>query len=152
VPVIIDGNNLLHSYPTDRRDRSSVRWQALDTVRHEGTSLTVVFDGPPPEGSPEVEHLGRLVVRYSGSSSADDVIVGLLASCEQVADWVVVTDDRALRNRVRERGAKVRTLREWRTRGSRKPRRATAEPKLSSRDIADWEAYFSSGSDDDTQR
>jgi len=152
MPVIIDGNNLLHSLPTDQRDRSGVRRRALDVVRHEGTRLTVVFDGPPPPGSPDVEHLGRVVVRYSGSSSADDVIVGLLASRGRAVDWVVVSDDRVLRKRVRERGARVRTLREWRSRTPRKPRRSTAESKLSSREIADWEAYFSSGGDDDTQR
>jgi hypothetical protein len=152
MPVIIDGNNLLHNLPAHERNRSSVRQQALDSVRHQRTSLTVVFDGPPPSGSPAVEHLGQVVVQYSGSSSADDVIVGLLASRGRAADWVVVTDDRDLRNRVRERGARVRTLQEWRTRGSREARRATAEPKLSSREIAEWEEYFSSSSNDDDQR
>jgi hypothetical protein len=148
MPVIIDGNNLLHSLPNHERDRSSVRREALDTVRHEGVSLTVVFDGPPPPGSPELEHLGRVMVRYSGRSSADDVIVGLLPSSGRAAEWVVVTDDRALGNRVRERGAQVRTLKEWRSRRSGKPRGPVREPKLSSREVADWEAFFSSSGDD----
>jgi hypothetical protein len=149
MPVIIDGNNLLHNLPTDQRDRSSVRRQALDAVRQEATSLTVVFDGPPPAGSPAVEHLGRVAVHYSGSSSADDVIVGLLKSSGRAAEWVVVTDDRALRDRVRECGAKVRTLSDWRKRRSRTGRRAAREPRLSSREIADWEAYFSSSGEDE---
>ena len=148
MPVIIDGNNLLHSLPKLEQNRDSVRRGALDTVRHEGVSLTVVFDGPPPAGSPELEHLGRVSVRYSGSSSADDVIVSLLPSSGRAAEWVVVTDDRALRDRVRERGARVRTLREWRSRGTRKPRRPSREAKLSSREVADWEAFFASRDDD----
>jgi predicted RNA-binding protein with PIN domain len=149
MPVIIDGNNLLHSLPNDQRDRSSVRRQALDTVRHEGVSLTVVFDGPPPPGSPKLEHLGRVTVRYSGRSSADDVIAGLLPSSGRAADWVVVTDDRALRDRVRDRGAQVRSLGEWRSRRSGKPRGPVREPKLSSREVTDWQAFFSSADEDD---
>ena len=149
MPVIVDGNNLLHSLPSGQRQRSSVRRRALDTVRHEGVRLTVVFDGPPPSGSPELEHLGQVTVRYSGQSSADDMIVGLLRSSSRAADWVVVTDDQALRDRVRDCGARVRTLEEWRSRRPRKPRRAIRETRLSAREIDDWEAYFSTGKDDE---
>jgi hypothetical protein len=149
MPVLIDGNNLLHSLPSDQRQRSSVRRQALDAVRHEGVKLTVVFDGPPPPGSPELEHLGQVSVRYSGRSSADDVIVGLLRASARAADWVVVTDDHVLRGRVRECGARVRTLAEWRARKAREPRRPEREAKLSARDVADWEDYFSSGKDNE---
>jgi predicted RNA-binding protein with PIN domain len=152
MPVLIDGNNLLHSLPSDQRQRSSVRRQALDTVRNEGVKLTVVFDGPPPPGSPELEHLGKVSVRYAGQSSADEVIVRLLRSSSRAADWVVVTDDQALRHRVRECGARVRTLAEWRSRRSPKPRRGTREGKLSSHEIADWEAYFTSREDEDPNR
>jgi len=41
----------------------------------------------------------------------------------------------------------VRTLKEWRTRKTRGTRRPVREPKLSAREIADWEAYFSTGRD-----
>jgi predicted RNA-binding protein with PIN domain len=152
MPVIIDGNNLLHSLPSHQRDRSSVRRKALDAVRQEGMSLTVVFDGPPPEGSPDPEHLGRVTIRYSGGSSADDLILRLLPKSGRASDWVVVTDDRALRDRIRERGAKVRTLKEWRSRKPRMLCRVSREPKLSSREVADWEAYFSTGGEDDPTR
>lgn len=148
MPVIIDGNNLLHSLPRHERNRGSVRRRALDTIRHGGMSLTVVFDGPPPEGSPDPEHLGRLTIRYSGASSADDLILRLLPHSGRASDWVVVTDDGVLRDRVRERGGEVRTLGEWRSRRPRKPRRVSREPKLSSREVADWEKFFASREDD----
>ena len=148
MPVIIDGNNLLHSLPSREQNRKSVRRRALDTVRHEGMSLTVVFDGPPPVGSPDPEHLGRLTIRYSGASSADDLILRLLPKAGRASEWVVITDDRALRGRVSERGAQVRTLQEWQSRRPRKPRREPREPKLSSREVADWETFFSSREDD----
>jgi len=148
MPVIIDGNNLLHRMPSGEQNRDSVRRRALDTVRHEGMSLTVVFDGPPPVGSPDPEHLGRLTIRYSGASSADDLILRLLPKAGRASEWVVITDDRALRGRVSERGAQVRTLQEWQSRRPRKPRREPREPKLSSREVADWETFFSSREDD----
>lgn len=152
MPVIIDGNNLLHTLPSEERDRMSVRRRALDAVRNEGMSLTVVFDGPPPAGSPDTEHLGRVTVRYSGGSSADDLILRLLPAKGRASEWVVVSDDRALGTRVRDRGARVRTLTEWRSRRSRQRARATREPKLSSHEVSDWEGYFSSGGDDDPER
>jgi len=149
MPVIIDGNNLLHSLPSREQNRDSVRRRALDTVRQGGMSLTVVFDGPPPVGSPDPEHLGRLTIRYSGASSADDLILRLLRKSGRALEWVVITDDRALRARVSEQGAQVRTLREWQSRRPRKERRISREPKLSSRELADWEIFFSSREDDD---
>ena len=148
MPVIIDGNNLLHSLPSQEQNRDGVRRRALDTVRHGGMSLTVVFDGPPPVGSPDPEHLGRLTIRYSGASSADDLILRLLPRSGRASEWVVVTDDRALRDRVREQGAQIRSLSQWRARKPKKSRRPSRESKLSSHEIEDWEAYFTSREDD----
>lgn len=125
-----------------------MRRNALDAVRHEGVRLILVFDGPPPAGSPEREYLGRVSVRYSGSDSADDVIVGLLPTGRRASEWVVVTDDRGLRDRVRDRGAQVRSLSEWRSRQPPAPRRQAWEPKLSSREVDEWETFFASHEDD----
>jgi hypothetical protein len=147
MPILIDGNNLLHSLPRDERSRDAVRRHALETVRHEGMRLTVVFDGPPPQGSPEIEHLGQVSVRYSGSSSADDVIMGFLPQSGGASEWVVVTDDRGLRERARTRGARVRTIDQWKSRRTQRPRRATTEPKLSSRELRQWEDFFATGGD-----
>jgi hypothetical protein len=154
MPVVIDGNNLLHSVPGPASSRGDVRRQALDTVRGEGLSITVVFDGPPPQGSPATEHLGRVTVRYSGSASADDVILKLIPDGGAAAQWVVVTDDRGLRESVRQRGASVRSLADWRRRRRPPPpRRGAREPRLSSREIAEWEAFFSNRlADEDDER
>jgi hypothetical protein len=149
MPVIIDGNNLLHSLPSHEQDRESVRHMALDTVRHESMSLVVVFDGPPPAGTPEIEHLGRVTIRYSGSSAADDLILDLLQSRGRASDWVVVSDDRALGREARERGATARTLRQWRSRNPTKRKSKTPEPRLSSHEVVDWQEYFSAGKDDE---
>lgn len=144
MPVVVDGNNLLHSLPPQQRSRADVRRHALDLVRRESLQVFVVFDGPPPEGSPATEYLGRVTVRYAGTTAADDVIIEMLPAGREAAQWVVVTDDRALRARARSKGTTVRTLAEWR--GRRPPaRRSGHESRLSSREIAQWEEFFARG-------
>lgn len=144
MPLILDGNNLLHSLPRGQRSREEVRKQVLEVVRRQALSVTVVFDGPPPDPSPEVERLGRVTIRYSGRKAADEVILALLP-VRATNQWVIVTDDRELRERARAKGAQVRSLAEWAAR-RKPPRRIVGrEPKLSSREVADWEAYFSEG-------
>jgi len=150
MPILIDGNNLLHRLPRSQRSRADVRTQVLEITRRETLSVIVVFDGPPPTGSPARESLGKVTVVYSGSRAADDVIIGLLPGGAEAKQFSVVTDDRGLADRARERGAKVRRLAEWRGRKKQEPpRRSTFESKLSSHDVADWENFFAGRDRDD---
>ncbi|HSL19647.1 MAG TPA: NYN domain-containing protein [Methylomirabilota bacterium] len=150
MPIVVDGNNLLHLLPRPERSRAAVRRQVLDATRHETLSVTVVFDGPPPEGAPDRESLGRVTVVYAGSRSADDVIVALLPEGAAARQWSVVTDDRGLAERVRARGAAVRRLADWqRRRRPQQPQRPQVESKLSSREIEEWESYFADVPDAD---
>jgi hypothetical protein len=149
MPLVIDGNNLLHRLPGHLRSRSAVRRQVLDRARHETMSVTVVFDGPPPAGVPVRESLGKATVVYAGSRTADDVIIGMLPDGPAARQWSVITDDRGLADRVRARGAEVRRLADWRVRREQQPRPTTFESKLSSHDIADWEAFFSNRESDE---
>ncbi len=145
MPLLVDGNNLLHRLPKPARTRSAVRTRVLEATRHERMSVVVVFDGPPPAGSPADEALGRVTVVYSGASSADDVIIGRIPAGRSARQWVVVTDDRALANRAHQRGAAVRTLGEWSARPRPAPPRTRTEAKLSSREVAEWEKVFKGG-------
>lgn len=147
MPVLVDGNNLMHSLPGGDRTRTAVRRRTLELVRNEKMSVTVVFDGPAPDGAPAREHLGRTTVVYSGPEKADDVIVRSLPSGPAAREWVVVTDDRALGDRARRRGAQVRRLAAWlgKLATSAGPREHDDSP-LSADEIADWEAYFSGDS------
>ncbi len=149
MPILLDGNNLLHRLKTAQRSRAAVRKQVLDATRHETVSVTVVFDGPPPPGAPPKESLGRVTVVYSGAKSADDVIAAAIPAGQAASQWSVVTDDRGLAARVKDRGAKVRTLAEWQGRRKQKPRPTKFESKLSSHDVRDWEDFFAEGSDRD---
>jgi len=112
-------------------------------------SVTVVFDGPPPAGAPARESLGCVTVVYSGTRTADDLIVGMIPSGSAAKQFSVVTDDRGLSARVKDQGAKVRRLAEWQGRRKQKARPSTFDSKLSSRDVADWEEFFADRPEND---
>jgi predicted RNA-binding protein with PIN domain len=149
MPILIDGNNLLHSLPREQAHRGDVRRLVLDACRRERMSVTVVFDGPPPTGTPSHELLGAVTIVYSGSATADDVILRHLATGASAREWVVVTDDRGLARRVRQQGAEVRSIAEWQRPRRARPRRPEWQPKLSSHEVAEWEEFFSGARQDE---
>jgi predicted RNA-binding protein with PIN domain len=148
MPVLLDGNNLLHRLPGKPASRADLRRLVLEACRHQRMRITVVFDGPPPEGAPPREELGAVSVVYAGSETADDVIIRSLPLGRAARDWVVVTDDRELRARARQRGARVKSVAEWSRMKPAPPPRPRAEAKLSSREIGEWEQYFKDGQTD----
>jgi len=147
MPIVIDGNNLLHSLPPDQRSREAVRQRVLDQSRREKISVTVVFDGPPPDGAPSVEHLGSVTILYSGKTSADDLIINRLPSGSAARSWSVVTNDRGLGARVRERGASIRTLAQWTGRRGAKvhPGKPRPKPPLRAKEVEQWEKAVNEG-------
>jgi predicted RNA-binding protein with PIN domain len=110
---LIDGYNVtMADDATKRLDRDAQRLAFVRRIAMRGRELlgpgpvTVVFDGGVLR---EDETHGDVHVRFSGSESADDVIVRLAVA--EKGDVVVVTSDRELRSRVREhagRGIEVR--------------------------------------------
>ncbi len=143
MPLLLDGNNLLHRLPRSSRSRSEVRRLVLEATRHERMAVVVVFDGPPPTGSPAEEALGAVTVFWSGAVSADDTIISRIPAGSGARQWTVITDDRGLADRARQLGASVRRLSEWRQRRPPTPKRPRTESKLSSREVQEWEAFFS---------
>lgn len=112
--LIVDGMNVIGSRPTGWwRDRDRAKRELIATLQHfagmSGTSLTVVLDGRPLAGVPEGAH-GGVDVLYAprrGRDAADDRIVELVEGDDEPAGLVVVTSDRALRERVERLGARV---------------------------------------------
>jgi len=147
MPILIDGNNLLHSLPREQTRRSDVRRLVLEACRRERMKVTLVFDGPPPAGTPSRELLGSVTVVYSESAAADDVILRHIPAGSTARDWVVVTDDRGLAERVRQRGAQVRSVADWQQPRRSRTRVSVWQPKLSSREVAEWEEFFSADTD-----
>lgn len=146
MPILVDGNNLLHQLPRSERSREAVRREVLERTRGQRQQVTVVFDGPPPPTALDVESLGAVTIRYAGSRAADDVIIATLPQGPPARQWVVVTDDRELQRRAREAGAEVRPLASFRVAGrSRSTEAAVVRPErpLSGREVAEWERAFS---------
>ena len=144
MPIVIDGNNLLHSLPPGQRSRAAVREGVLDQSRREKISVTLVFDGPPPDGTPPAEYLGSVTILYSGLTSADDLIISRLPSGGPARSWSVVTNDRGLGARVRQRGASVRTLAQWTSRRGAKfgPGKPRPKSPLRANEVRKWEEIF----------
>ncbi len=140
MPILVDGSNLAHALGLDSPRREEVRRRVLARVREQRTRVTVVFDGPPPAGSPAREFLGSVTVVWAAPASADDVIVRSLPDGPSARSWTVVTDDRGLAARVTSRGARVRGLAEWRLPPPHKG--GSAPDSLSPEEVADWESWF----------
>ena len=142
MPLLVDGNNVLHGLPTGYRSRETVRRLVLDLARRERLTVELVFDGPPPPGRPEREPLGRVTVRYSGGASADDVIVRRLPPGRAARQWTVVTDDGGLAARARAAGASVRPSRWLAARLELRAATGPDDGPLTPEEVAAWERWF----------
>jgi hypothetical protein len=90
--VVIDAENVRRStWPNLSKQELVDRARAW--AHAEGVPILIVFDGPPPEDVPDL--IG------SGGRTADDVIAEL-----EVPFWLV-SSDRGLRERVRDRATKI---------------------------------------------
>lgn len=112
--LIIDGTNLLHAMSrTSSAAPPAALIGRLRGVIPAGTTIELVFDGPPEPGLRNERIASGVSVRYSGGRTADDVIirliddVRLLDGSDGTATLLVVTDDRDLRHASRLRGART---------------------------------------------
>ncbi len=112
--LLIDGNNLLHRVAGSVEPRA--RHELLATLRARlppRLHTVLVLDGPPDRGAPLAQRISpTLEVRHAGRTDADSAIVALLESRPYPARAriAVVSDDRALRDRVRRAGGATRRL------------------------------------------
>ena len=142
MPTVIDGDNLLGTWPGRSRSDADKRTLArdVDVLRRVGKRRVVlVFDGSPPPGvsyGPDV--------LYSGNGrTADAVILELLRGESDKRGWTVVTNDRSLADQCRWLEARVEAARTFRLRLV--PDSAGEKPEKAS-DITYWLEQF--GGDD----
>lgn len=106
MPRIVDGDNLLGSWPgrnrSDGERRALVR-ELARLVHREGRRIVVVFDGPEPPGLPA----GADVLFSGAARKADDLILGVLREQRDRRGWTLVTNDRSLGDQARYLGARV---------------------------------------------
>jgi len=108
---IVDGMNVIGSRPDGwwrnrRRAMSSLVERLEQWASSEGADVTVVFEhplSPPLESSViTIAHAPR-----AAANSADDEIVAMISSSDDLQDIRVATSDRALSERVSALGATV---------------------------------------------
>ena len=149
MPYLVDGNNLAHALGLSKEglaDRAECARRVADFCRLQGSSATVVFDGPAPEAGERPPSTARTALRFSEGRSADDVILGLVARSKTPRDFTVVTSDKPLGDRARHHGAQVERAHEFARRLRAAPRgRANddrPEHRESAAEIEEWLAVF----------
>jgi predicted RNA-binding protein with PIN domain len=119
---LVDGMNVIGSRP-DRwwndPDRAVRRFidELVSFADATGDDVVVVFDRRPRDVPPGAH--GPIEVVFAsrrGRNAADQEIVELVADDEAPATLTVVTSDRALADRVRQRGARVASAGSFRRR------------------------------------
>lgn len=106
MPWVVDGNNVAGGTA-----REATRRAVLALAHREKLKVVLFFDGAPPPGTPAVEHLGAVEVRYV--PHADSAILALLQQGGR--GWRLVSSDQALASKARSLGAEVVSVREfWR--------------------------------------
>ncbi len=134
MPWLIDGSNVLGAMHVDRHSDDSKRGLVRllgSFARAKRTRVTCVFDGlePPSFG----RHLGSVSVVFSGTRSADEIII---ERARNGRGWSIVTSDRGLAARVQRREVTVIA-----------PQTLIREMEESASGDAqggnDWDAYFS---------
>jgi hypothetical protein len=129
--LLVDGNNLLHR-ESGSAGSGPVRGllARLQSAVPAPVHTIVVLDGHAAPGSSSMNRVGpRLELRHARSQSADDLIVQLATAHSPVgrAGVVVISDDRALRDRVTTAGCRARRL-VW-LQELLRPRRAGPDPR-----------------------
>jgi predicted RNA-binding protein with PIN domain len=112
MPVLIDGDNLLHvargaleeAHLANRAWLCRMLASWADRYHQE---VTVVFDGVRPSSSGEGPLAqAALLIRYSDTRKADDVIIEMIGASSSPRRLVVVSSDRQIRASARRRKAR----------------------------------------------
>jgi hypothetical protein len=111
--LLIDGNNLLHR-TAGSAGESALRGllPRLSAVIPPTISCIVMLDGHSAMGSGRVQKIRNgLEVRHAGSHTADDALFNIVRDTAGGRAMItVVTDDRALTERIRHLGASTQRL------------------------------------------
>lgn len=144
MPHLVDGDNLLGSWPGRDRSHDEKRTLARELGRFAAAArrrLVLVFDGEsplPPFGGSEVVFAG-------GGRSADDLILARLRRETDRGGWTVVTNDRSLADRSRSLGARVERCDLFRAR----LHALRSDEKPGKEEVDYWLGVFERGADEE---
>ena len=143
MPLLVDGDNLLGTWPGRQRSDAERRQLAMELGRHAARArrrVVVVFDGTAPPAAA----FGPGVLFSGPGRTADDLILEFLRGQEDRRGWTVVTSDRSLGDQCRFLEARVERCDRFRgrLRGG-----AVAEKPDREEDVDFWLAQFGDGED-----
>ena len=148
MPLLVDGNNLLGLRPEVLAKEPGIRRRLVKQLaayaRARRTSVIVVFDGEPDEdGLRSDMTLGAVRVIFSGrGSDADGRILEILDDAQDPAGFTLVSSDRLLGDRARQRRARCITSLKFRRTLDELGSSGEEDAPLSAEQIADWEQWF----------
>lgn len=114
MPVVIDGNNLLHA--ARKRDSTqlligpSMLCDKVGSWAHRcGERVRLVFDGPTPSTAraSQIGHPAIEVLLSGKGVSADAVVIGIVERDSAARRLLVVSSDRAIQRAAKRRRARV---------------------------------------------
>jgi len=138
VPLLVDGDNLLGTWPGRRRTDAERRSLAYDLARYARRirrRVVVVFDGR----SSLPGAAGAEVIFSGPGRSADEVILARLREEGQRAGWLVITSDRSLADQCRWLEARVERCDRFRHKLAQAPGNEKPEHEA---DMAYWLEQF----------
>ena len=106
MPILVDGDNLLGTWPGRRRSDDERRRLAMELGRlaaRERRKIVTVFDGVPRPGT----SYGADVLFSGRGRTADELILERLRQETDRRGWLVVTSDRSLGDQCRFLDARV---------------------------------------------
>lgn len=151
MPILIDGHNLIGRLPglclRDPDDEEKLI-RLLQVYRsRKRKAITVVFDSGGSFTLPANQRRGGIEIVYAPhESSADAVIIQRVQRSRHPNDWVVVTSDRLLAERVTRLGAKVQSAEAFAADLHSPPQETPAwkDRPLSPAEVERWMALFGS--------
>ena len=150
MPYLIDGNNLIGAIPIiDIRDSEAREKLSQLLFRYQKTkrnSIVVVYDGPPPDGSPSELYMGRTRIIYAGpESDADNRIKSMVKEARSPDQWIVVSSDKQVFSYCQWAGAKVMRVMPFFEDIKRTLESAGEEAsnqEMRDEDVDEWLSYF----------
>ncbi len=133
MPVLVDGNNLMHALASAGADYAQTAvCRMLSRLVERGERVCVVFDGPAPP-PPLDERLAEFPVEslHAGRRPADYVILDRIASDTAPRRLTVVSTDHEIRAAARKRRCTVLTSEQFvpvLLRAAAEPTKGPAEP------------------------
>lgn len=148
MPILIDGHNLIGRLPgfslQDPDDEEQLIRLLMSYAARVGKKVTVVFDPGEEFVLPETRRYSAVTVVFAArGSSADEAIARQVRRSHNPSEWLVITSDQKLTDRVAHLGARTRSADAFSAEmGLALASTEEKDVALSADEVEDWLALF----------